>query len=262
MDLGLKGKRALVTAASRGLGLASARALATEGTRVALAGRRADHMKKVAGEIATGCGVETAAVAMDLLDPGSIARGVEDVVRRWGGLDILIANTPGPVSGDFLSIDRDTWREALDMTVMPVVDLLRAAVPAMKAGGGGRILCITTVGVKVAQPNMVLSNATRLAIVGIAKTVSVEQAAHNILVNALCPGPIDTDRMNELIDATSRQRKIGRAEAEAIWLDEVPLARMGRSEDFGKLAAVLVSDAASFVTGAALAVDGGKSNAY
>lgn len=262
MELGLTGKRALVTAASRGLGLACARALGAEGAKVTLCGRRLDHLKKIAGEIAADGGTDTAAVAMDLLDPASIDRGVADVVRRWGGLDILIANTPGPVSGDFMSIDRTTWREALDMTVMPVIDLLRAAIPAMKAGGGGRILCITTVGVKVVQPSMVLSNATRLAIVGIAKTVSVEQAAHNILVNALCPGPIDTDRMNELIDATSRQRKVGRAEAEAIWLDEVPLARMGRSEDFGKLAAVMVSDAASFVTGAALAVDGGKSGAY
>lgn len=262
MELGLKGKRALVTAASRGLGLASARALGAEGAKVALAGRRANHLEKLAAQIAASGGAETAAIPMDLLDPASIVRGIEDIVGRWGGLDILIANTPGPPSGDFLSIDRKTWREALDMTVMPVVDLLRAAVPVMKAGGGGRILCITTVGVKVVQPNMVLSNATRLAIVGIAKTVSIEQAANNILVNALCPGPIDTDRMNELIEATSRQRKVGRAEAEAIWLDEVPLARMGRAEDFGKLVAVMVSDAASFVTGAALAVDGGKSDAY
>ena len=168
----------------------------------------------------------------------------------------------GPAAGPFLSIDRDGWRAALDMTVMPVVDLLHQVIPTMKANGGGRILCITTIGVKTAQPSMALSNATRLAITGIAKTLSVELADDNILVNTICPGPIDTDRMIHLIDATQREKGIDRVSAEAIWLDEVPLRRMGRAEDFGKLVSVLVSDAASYVTGAAVAVDGGKSRAY
>jgi 3-oxoacyl-[acyl-carrier protein] reductase len=109
---------------------------------------------------------------------------------------------------------------------------------------------------------MALSNATRLAITGIAKTLSVELADDNILVNTICPGPIDTDRMIHLIDATQREKGIDRAAAEAIWLDEVPLRRMGRAGDFGKMVSVLVSDAASYITGAAIAVDGGKSRGY
>jgi 3-oxoacyl-[acyl-carrier protein] reductase len=262
MDLGLRGKRALVTASSRGLGLACARALGAEGARVAMTGRSVATLTKEAAAIAQTGRTETLPLAMDLCDPASIAAGVDEVLRRWGGIDILIANTPGPAAGPFMSIDRATWRAGLDMTLMPVIDLLHRVIPSMRANGGGRILCITTVGVKTAQPSMVLSNATRLAITGVAKTLSVELADDNILVNTLCPGPIDTERMVSLIDATQKEKKISRAAAEAIWLDEVPLRRMGRAEDFGKLAAVLVSDAAAYVTGAAISVDGGKARAY
>ena len=262
MDLGLRNKRALVTAASRGLGLASARALGAEGARVAMTGRSIDILKREADAIARKGNTETLPLVMDLCDPASIARGVDGVLQRWGGIDIVIANTPGPASGPFVSIDRAAWQAALNMTVLPVVDLLHRVLPSMRANGGGRVLCITTIGVKTAQPSMVLSNATRLAITGIAKTLSVELANDNILVNTLCPGPIDTDRMVSLIEATQREKGIGREAAEAIWLDEVPLRRMGRAEDFGKLVAVLVSDAASYVTGAAVSVDGGKSRAY
>lgn len=262
MDLNLRGKRALVTAASRGLGFASARALALEGAHVALAGRNVASIERAAESLARIGRTETMTVAMDLGDADAIKRGVDEVDGKWGGIDILIANTPGPAAGPFTSLDRSQWQSAFDLTVMPMVDLLHGVIPVMKKNGGGRVLCITTVGVKTVQPSMVLSNATRLAITGIAKTLSVELAADNILVNTLCPGPIDTDRMIHLIEATQQEQGISRAEAEAIWLDEVPLGRMGRAEDFGKLVSVLVSDAASFVTGAAIAIDGGKSRAY
>lgn len=202
------------------------------------------------------------AVAMDLRDAEAIRHGVDEVAAKWGGIDILIANTPGPAAGPFMAIDRSEWQTAFDLTVLPMVDLLHSVIPIMKANGGGRILCITTVGVKTVQPGMVLSNATRLALTGIAKTLSVELAQDNILVNTLCPGPIDTDRMIHLIEKTQQQRGISRSEAEAIWLNEVPLRRMGHADDFGKLVSMLVSDVASFITGAAIPVDGGKSRAY
>lgn len=262
MDLGLRNKRALVTAASRGLGLAAARALGAEGARVAMTARSADSLACEAKGIAEVGNTEALPLTMDLCDPDSIAKGVDEVLQRWGGIDILIANTPGPAAGPFISIDRATWRTALDMTLMPVIDLMQRVIPSMRANGGGRILCITTIGVKTAQPSMVLSNATRLAITGVAKTASIELAADNILINTLCPGPIDTERMVNLIDATQKEKGVSREAAEAIWLDEVPLRRMGRTEDFGKLAAVLVSDAASYVTGAAVPVDGGKARNY
>lgn len=261
MDLGLRGKKALVTAASRGLGLATARALALEGARVALGARKAARMDAEASDLAARGQTEAFGVEMDLFEPKSIAGAVATVIERLGGLEILVINTPGPAAGPFLTLSRQEWRKAIDMIVMPAVDVLHAALPHMRLSGG-RVLFITTVGVKVGQPNMVLSNATRLALAGIAKTLSIEHARENLLVNCLCPGPIDTDRMEELIARTSEQQNISREDARAVWLNEVPLGRMGRAEDFGKLAAVMVSDAASFVTGVTLAIDGGKSRAY
>jgi 3-oxoacyl-[acyl-carrier protein] reductase len=259
LDLRLEGKRALVTAASRGLGLACAQALVEERARVAFGARNASRLEGITNRLSRQA--EATPVEMDLNVQQSIQSAVDTVVGRWGGLDILIINTPGPPSGPFLSLGRDVWRSAIDMIVMPVIDVLHSALPIMKRSGG-RVLFITTVGVKVVQPHMVLSNATRLALTGIAKTLSVELADSKILVNSLCPGPIDTDRMAELIRATSAQQNVSLKEAEAIWLNEVPLARMGSAADFGRLAAVLVSDVASFVTGTALAIDGGKARAY
>lgn len=250
-----------MTAASRGLGFATASALAHEGARVALGARNSSRLAGAAEALTGPSGAEVFALEMDLADEKSIAEAVATVHGRWGGIDILIVNTPGPESGPFLTLDRNAWKRAIDTVLMPAVDVLHAVLPAMRRHGG-HVLLITTVGVKVVQPAMVLSNSIRLALTGIAKTLSVELAPDNVLVNCLCPGPIDTDRMKDLVAATSRQQNISPEAAEAIWLDEVPLRRMGRAEDFGKLAAVMVSDAAAFVTGAALQVDGGKSRAY
>lgn len=262
MNLDLSEKRALVTAASRGLGRASAISLAREGAWVALASRNLAAVEAVADSVKTVAGARSLPLVMDLGDRKSIAQGVARVAEHFGGLDILVANGPGPAAGPFLSLDLDTWENALRETVLAMAALTLAVVPIMQRGGGGQILFVTTVGVKVAQPNMVLSNASRMAVLGMAKTLSLELAPDNILVNALCPGPIATDRMKELIQSTQERDNLTRAEAEAVWLDEVPLGRMGRPEDFGDLVAVLCSKIASFVTGAALAVDGGKSRAY
>ena len=133
---------------------------------------------------------------------------------------------------------------------------------AAGALAGTGVLDITTVGVKMVQPEMVLSDATRLALTGLAKSLSLEHARDNILVNSLCPGPIATDRFTDLIEATKARRGLGKAEAEQVWLQEVPLARAGLPRDFGDLVAVLASEVASFVTGQAIAVDGCKSRAY
>ena len=261
MDLKLTGKRALVTAASRGLGRAAALSLGREGANVALASRNVPALEQIAREIEADGRKRTLPLAMDLLDADSVQAGVDTVSARWGGIDILVANGPGPASGPFMSIDLDGWRTALESTVLAMAGLARTAIRVMPERGG-RILFITTVGVKITQPNMVLSDATRLAIIGMAKALSVELAPRNILVNALCPGPIATDRMRELIEATREREGLDEEAATALWLDEVPLGRMGRPEDFGDLVAVLASDPASFMTGAAVAIDGGKSRAY
>ena len=262
MELGLHGKRALVTAASRGLGRASALALATEGVRIAVAGRNAEAMQALVAELCDAGAAEALAVPMDLGDPHTLKAGVDAVANRFGGLDVFVGNTGGPASGPFLGISREQWQQALNETLLPLVDLSHAVLPYMQAGGWGRIIFVTTVGVKIVQPHMVLSDSLRLAVVGLAKSLSIEFAHENIMVNCLCPGPFATDRMEDLIRASMERHGIDRAAAEALWLDEVPVGKFGDPGDFGAMVAMLASERAGFVTGTAIALDGGKSRAY
>lgn len=262
MDLGLTNKRALVTAASRGLGRASALALAAEGARVAVASRNSAALESLVEDMRTAGAPDALALSMDLADPASIRCAVSTAAEKWGGLDIVVGNTGGPKSGRLLDISRADWEKAANETLFAMVELSLATAPLLKQAGGGRVIFITTVGVKIVQPDMVLSDALRLAIVGLAKSMSHELAPDNILVNCLCPGPIATDRMDELVSASMAQKGLDRSAAEALWLNEVPLGRTGRPEDFGAMVAVLASNRASFVTGTAITVDGGKSRAY
>ena len=262
MELGLKGRRALVTAASRGLGRASALALAAEGAKVAVAGRNAAVMQDLVAELRDAGASGAMAVPMDLADRATLKPGVDAVVREFGGLDIFFGNTGGPASGPFLSVPRESWETALNEILLPLVDLSHAVLPHMQAGGWGRIIFVTTVGVKVVQPNMVLSDSLRLAVVGLAKSLSIEFAHENIMVNCLCPGPFATDRMEDLIEASMARDGLDRAAAEALWLDEVPARKFGEPRDFGAVVATLASDRAGFITGTAIALDGGKSRAY
>lgn len=262
MDLGLKDRRALVTAASRGLGRATALALAGEGASVAVSSRSPDRLETLVAELRAAGAPNAVAVPGDLGDHASVAGAVEAAADALGGLDIVVGNTGGPKAGAFMDIGLDDWKAAADRTLFAMVALGRAAVPHLRRAGGGRIVFITTVGTKVVQPNMVLSDSLRLAITGVAKSMSHELAAEGIRVNCLCPGPIATGRMEDLFRATMEQRGCDRAEAERVWLDEVPMGVCGSPDDFGALVAVLASDRASFLTGASIAVDGGKSRAY
>ena len=262
MDLGLDGRVALVTAASRGLGRACARVLALEGMRVAAAARNAEQLETLAREARDGGRGEVAPLPLDLADATSIPAAVAEVVTRWERIDVLVANAPGPPAGPFTGITIDQWAAALEMNVLAMVRLVQAVIPVMQRQRSGRIFFITTIGVRTAQPAMVLSNATRLAVLGMAKTMAIELAPDNVLVNVLAPGPIATERMAELIEQTAERGGIGQLEAERVWLDEVPLGRMGQPEDLATLVALLSSDRCSYVTGAVIPVDGGKARGY
>ncbi|MGB3898335.1 MAG: SDR family oxidoreductase [Mesorhizobium sp.] len=262
MDLGLKGKCALVTAASRGLGRASALALAAEGAKVAVAGRSVAALEELVQELRSVGAPDAMAVEMDLARHDTLRPSVDAVAERLGGLDIFLGNTGGPASGPFLDVSREAWEAGINEILLPLVDLSRAVLPHMRAAGGGRIMYVTTVGVKMVQPNMVLSDSLRLAIVGLAKSLSIEFAHENIMVNCLCPGPFATDRMEDLIVASMERDGLSRSDAEAVWLDEVPARKFGDPRDFGAIVATLASDRGGFITGTAISLDGGKSRAY
>jgi 3-oxoacyl-[acyl-carrier protein] reductase len=262
MELGLKGRRALVTAASRGLGRASALALAAEGARVAVAGRNKDAMQDLLAELKAAGAADAVAVKMDLTDRATLKPAVDEVVSAFGGLDIFVGNTGGPEAGPFLSVSREGWEQALNESLLPLVDLSHAVLPHMQAGKWGRIIFVTTVGVKMVQPNMVLSDSVRLAVVGLAKSLSIEFAHEGIMVNCLCPGPFATDRMEYLVYSSMKIEGIDRAAAEKLWLEEVPAGKFGDPDDFGAMVAMLASERAGFITGTAIALDGGKNRAY
>jgi len=261
MNLQLEGKVVLITAASRGLGRACAQTFGREGARVAIAARDQQALASLAAEIQTEGG-EAFPLSLDLSDRSSIENVIADVVTTWGGIDILVANTPGPEAGPFIHIQDSSWTSALEVNLLSMVRLARATARVMIERGGGRIVFIGTVGVLIAQPSMVLSDSTRLALYGVTKAMALELAGHEILVNMVCPGPIATERMENLIRHTMTEKGITWDEAEAIWLDEVPLGRMGRPEDVGSVVAFLSSPACSYITGAAIPIDGGKARGF
>jgi 3-oxoacyl-[acyl-carrier protein] reductase len=236
VELGIEGRSALVVAGSRGLGRASAEALAREGVRVMLSSRRESDLVAAATAMrATGLQVEIEVA--DITDPGSPARLVAATARAFGSVDIVVANAGGPPAGRALDMDDDLLDAALNANFLSAVRLTREAVPLMRERGWGRICCVASYSVVQAVPTLALSNAARTALRAWAKTAAQDLAAEGsgITLNLICPGPHATDRMRELGGS----------------------GPMGRPEDFGRLVAVLCSEPARFVNGAALVVDGG-----
>lgn len=254
----LDDKVAIVAAASQGLGKASALALARKGASVTLFARGEETLAATAQEVATlNAGRVHAAVA-DLRQLADLERVVDETVQRFGGVDILVNNSGGPAPGPFMDVTDQEWLDALDAEVMGAVRLCRLTIPYMRQRGGGRIINIATVGVMKPQPGLVLSDATRHLVVGLGLNLAAELAAENILVNTVCPGPIRTERMEDLIRDTATRENLSLGEAEQRWLDLVPLRRLGEPEDVGELVAFLASETGRFITGAVIQVDGGK----
>jgi len=249
-------KVALVCAASKGLGRASAEALARDGVRVAICSRGGAALTAAAAAI-QAAGGEALPIEADLRRAEDVTRAIETTVAAFGRLDILVTNSGGPPSGPFMALDEAAWIDAIDSLLLSVVRLCRGAIPHMQARGGGRIINITSISVKQPIEGLVLSNALRAAVAGLAKTLSVELAPHNILVNCVAPGYTRTDRVVELANATAAREGITPAQAEQRIVDRIPLGRMGTAAEFAAVVAFLASPAASFVTGVTLPVDGG-----
>ena len=257
MDLGLDGKVALVTAASRGLGKAVALRLAQEGAHVAICARGKEQLEDTAAEIITQTGQQAVPIQADVSDPKAATTLVERTVERFGQIDILVTNAGGPTPGQFLDLTPKDWEIGTQLTLMSAVRLLYAAVPVMKKQPGGSILAITSIAVKQPLPNLVLSNSLRLSIIGLIKTLADELAPFNVRVNGICPGWTRTDRVDQLLrDRAKRKLTTLEEEAAKVAID-IPLGRMGTPEEFARAAAFLVSPAASYITGVSLLIDGG-----
>jgi 3-oxoacyl-[acyl-carrier protein] reductase len=243
VDLGISGKRAAVAAASQGLGYATAEALVAAGVEVAICGRRQDAVESAARRLGQG----VVAITADVSTATDAAGFVRDAREALGGIDILVANAGGPPGGDFEHTTVDQYRKAFDLNCASSIAMCYEAVPEMRARNWGRVVAITSIAVRQPIPHLILSNTARAGLTGFLKTLAREVAADGVTVNSLQPGMHRTERLTALYDERG--------------LDElarsIPARTIGRAEDFGQVAAFLCSEAARFVTGAAIPVDGG-----
>ncbi len=257
MDFGLKGKVALVAAASRGLGRAVATELAAEGAALVLCSRKAETINQTASEIATATGAEILALPCDVSKADEIAALVKSGIDRFGRIDILVTNGGGPPAGPFESFNLDAWEAATRLTLFSAVEMARQVLPGMKDRRWGRILNITSIAVKQPVDNLILSNSLRAAVTGFARTLANEVAAFGVTVNNIMPGYTRTERIEELARMMADKEGITSAEFIARWEKEIPMRRLGEPREFAALAAFLVSERASYITGTSIQVDGG-----
>ncbi|HQE93378.1 MAG TPA: SDR family oxidoreductase [Anaerolineae bacterium] len=261
MDLMLKGKTALITAASRGLGYATARALAQEGVNIALCARNETALEEAAHHLRRETGVTVLPVVADIAQAADIQRLVEQTVAQFQRIDMLFINAGGPMPGHFLSLTMEHWDAAIQLTLQSAIRLAYAVVPLMRRQGEGSILANTSITVRQPLDGLTISNALRTAVVGLVKTLSIELGADNIRVNAIAPGWTRTERLNEILRARSEQNSTTLEEEAAKIAVDVPLRRMADPVEFARVAAFLLSPAASYITGVTLLVDGGMARA-
>ena len=257
MDLHLKGLKALVCGASRGLGYATARLLAEEGAQVAINARSPEKIAIVAAQMTAETGAIILPVAGDIAEPPAAAAIIEQTVAGLGGLDILITNAGGPPAGPFENFDDATWEKAVEMNFLGHVRLIRAALPHLRQSRTASVLTITSYSVKQPIPNLVLSNSIRAATVGLTKTLALELGNQGIRFNSILPGWTETERVTNLM--ISRAQSSGTTPEEELKLQarDIALGRLARPQEFASAAVFLVSPAASYITGVMLNVDGG-----
>jgi len=257
MDLGIKGRAAAVAASSRGLGRAVARALAAEGCAVAMCGRDEARIREAAEAVARETGARTLPVVADVGVAADCRRFIEQAAQAFGRLDILVTNTGGPKPGGFDGVDDADWDAAFRVTLGNVVNLVRASVPHMKKNRWGRVVNITSLSAKQPIDGLVLSNAFRPAVVGLAKTLSNELGRDGILVNNVCPGYTRTDRLDELAHVRAKAAGTTPELILAGLAQLAPLGRIAEPEEFAAVVCFLCSERASYLTGATIPIDGG-----
>lgn len=257
MELKLGEKVAMVAGASRGLGFAIAKVLVAEGARVSIASRDAASIESAVKQFQNISGGTAWGMAADLRSPSDIAEWHAATVRQFGPVELLVANTGGPPAGGWMSFDDAAWLKAVELLLLSVVRLARAVVPAMAARKAGSILILSSSSVKEPIPNLALSNVIRPSVAAFAKSLAIDLAPGGVRVNHLIPGRIATDRVRELDEINSKWEGIPVEEQRKRMEARIPFGRYGEADELARAAAFLLSDAASYITGATLQVDGG-----
>ena len=256
MDLGLNGKTALVTAASRGLGKAAALELARNGAQLAICAR-SDRVEVAAAEIRQATGATVHALRTDVSRMDDVDRMVSTAIERLGHLDLLILNAGGPPPGGFLAFGPQDWEAAVRLTLMSTVYLCYAVVPHMLERGEGCLVATQSLSVKQPLDNLILSNSLRMAVIGLMKSLANELGPKGIRVNSINPGWTSTERVEQLMTDRAERNQTSVAEEAARITRDIPLGRMGTVEEYGRAVAWLASPAASYIHGHALSFDGG-----
>lgn len=257
MDLGLKDKIALVAASTKGLGKASAAALAAEGAEVVINGRHKQNLHDAVEEIRSVTGKTPLAIQADVTKAEDIDRMFSEIEKRLGALHVLVTNAGGPPAGNFRDFNDEQWINAVELNLMSTVRLIRRAAPVMQKQKWGRIVNIVSLTVKQPADNLLLSNSVRGAIIGLAKSISKDLAPDNALVNNIAPYYVSTKRIDYLMEQTAARLGTTKEAAMQNIVKEIPVGRLGTPEEFGSVVAFLCSDKNSYVTGSTIQFDGG-----
>lgn len=253
----MRGKVALVAGASQGMGRAIAAGFAREGAKISICARGEGRLQEAAEMIRRETGTELLATVADMTRLEDIQRFVSRTVEKFGRLDIVVTNAGGPPPGEFMKFTDEDWERAFRLSFLSALRLTREAVPHLRRVGGGRLINLTSYAVKEPIPGLVLSNALRSGVIGLAKTLSRELAKDNILINNVCPGRIDTERHRKLSEDRAKRMNRPLEEIEMQMKSEIPLGRFGAPEEAADLVVFLASERASYITGATIQIDGG-----
>ncbi len=256
MELGLKGKAAVVAGASRGLGFSIAKILGLEGARLAICSRDSGNINKACDELRL-LGIDAKAFVADVRKASDTKAFIDNAARELGGIDILVTNAGGPPSMPFEEIDDNTWEEGFRLNLLSSIIMIRAAIPFMREKNYGRIINLTSIAVKQPIEGLIISNTVRAGVIGLAKTLSRELAPYNITVNNILPGYFRTSRVEQLADRLAEIKKAMPEDIIEFWKNDIPLKRLGDPDEIGHLTAFLASDKAAYITGTSIPVDGG-----
>ena len=257
MDLGIKNKVVLITAASKGLGYAVAESMLQEGARVAISSRSEASIRSAAETLSQNGKYDVFYVPADLANKDEVDQMMDKVLCHFGQIDILICNTGGPKTADFVNTGYEDWKSGLDMMLFPVLKMTERVIPKMKENKWGRIIFMTSTWVKQPRKSGVISTMARSAISGLSKHLSNELAEDNILVNQVLPGPTWTDRSREITARLANQRGVPVEIIKAEIAEEIPLGRYGKAEEIANSVVFLASERSKYITGKTLTVDGG-----